>query len=152
MVNDFIKGIAAGLKSKGYPIYTEEMPTGFTRPCFTVRAEPVSEEPAIGGYLRHIQTFVVEYYGKKEETGKAGKNYTSGSIEPFIYDALRWVRASGRLYHAAKISSERKSQRTTGNISSNVEGVGGVLTVTAIYRRFVKASEKSELMERLYEV
>ncbi len=154
MVDDFIKGIASALKGMGYPIYTEEMPMGFIRPCFTVRADKISSSQALGGYIKQRCIFIVEYYGTNEEHDGAvhGKNHGAEELEPLVYDALRVVRASGKAYRAVSLGSQKKSQITTGNISSNVEGVGGILAFTAEYVRFIKDMGADAVMSRLYEV
>lgn len=158
MVNDFIIGAASALKGPGYPIYIEEIPMNFERPCFTLKAEAVKVEPYLSGYFKETITVGAELYmsetEKSTESYEEGRNYRIAEIEAEIYEALRFVEADGKLYCAKNMSSQRKSQVTSGNTPSNIEGLGAILLVKAEYSRFVKkviTSEDEGYMEELYD-
>ncbi|MCD8089342.1 MAG: hypothetical protein LUD81_01725 [Clostridiales bacterium] len=156
MVNDFIKGAASSLKCLGYPIYIEETPMNFERPCFTLRAEEVKTEPYLSGFFKETVTIGAELYMSESGTEgcESGRNYRLGETEAQIYELLRFIKAGDRQYCARSISSQRKSQVTSGNTPSNVEGLGGILFVKAEYGRFVKKIEAAEgggVMEELYD-
>ncbi|MCC8097983.1 MAG: hypothetical protein LIO44_05400 [Eubacterium sp.] len=158
MVNDFIKGAASALKGLGYPIYVEEIPMNFERPCFTLKAEAVKTEPYLSGYFKETITIGAELYMSEAEDDsegyEEGRNYRIAETEASIYEALRFVKAGERLYFAKNMTSQRKSQVTSGNTPSNVEGLGAILLVKAEYTRFVKkviTSDEDGVMEELYD-
>ncbi|MCD8159403.1 MAG: hypothetical protein LUD77_11140 [Clostridiales bacterium] len=158
MVNDFIKGAAAALKGFGYPVYIEEIPMNFERPCFTVKAESVKTEPYLSRYFKETITLGTELYMSEGESSsesyEEGRNYRLAEIEAGVYEALRFIAADGRIYCAKSINSQRKSQVTSGNTPSNVEGLGAILYVKAEYSRFVRKSvteDESGFMEELYD-
>lgn len=159
MINDIITGAAANLKDLGMPIYTEEMPMAFSRPCFSIRCIGVSTEPFISGYMRESISLGVELYTERDEelsgTEYRGRNMRLGGLECRIHEALRFLDGGDRLYCARELTSERRSQVISGNVSSDAEGIGGILYFKAVYSRFVKTSaaetEENDVMNRLFE-
>ncbi len=158
MVNDFIKGAASALKGLGYPVYIEEIPMNFERPCFALKAEGVKTEPYLSGFFKETVTIGAELYMNEADSSsegyETGRNYRLGELEAEMYELLRFIEADGKQYCARSISSIRKSQLTSGNTPSNVEGLGGILFVKAEYSRFVKkiiSEEESGTMEELFD-
>lgn len=144
MVNEYIEGIAKGLKSRGYPIYIEEIPMNFSRPCYFIRCEVAEEAPHAGGYTMQNVKMIVEFYGGTAETAKTykgGRNYIRHSEEDFIFKTLSLIEVSGRFYSPTKLCLADKSQRLMGNTLSDAEGIGAILTLEANYRRFIRDKE-----------
>lgn len=158
MVNDFILGVSERLKSFKMPVYVEEVPMGFSRPCFTIRSLGASTEPSVSGYFKETISLGVDFYVKREdidgETVFGGRNYRLGEAEPLIHEALRFIRIGERTYSARTLVSERKSQIASGNLTSDVEGINAILSFKAEYVRFVKwlpLDDEDGVMEELFQ-
>lgn len=158
MVNDFVKGAAAALKRAGLPVYIDEMPMGFLRPCFAVKCVSTEVLPFLSRYFREeiklgVEIYMPYNYDEADGSPASGRSFRFGETEAFAYEALRFIRAGERFYAAKSISAERKSQTTSGSSPSNVEGVGGIVSLNVVYARFVRREFSSDdgVMEELFE-
>lgn len=156
MINGFILGAAAAVKKLGVNVYIEQAPMGFKRPCLTLRDGGCVICEALGGYTKEEISVIIEYFEKEglDENGDEGKNFRLGKAAQEIFNAVKVIEVGGKTFRAIDLKEERKSQIVSGMTPSNVEGFGGILTVTARYRRFIKEKERQEeagVMEKLFE-
>ncbi len=158
MVNDFVKGAASALKEYGLPVYIDEMPMGFSRPCFGVKCISAEVTPCVSRYFKEeirlgVEIYMPYGYDSADGSPEKSRSFAFGEAEVFAYEALRFIKAGDRQYCAKSISSERKSQTTSQGTPNGLEGTGGIVCLTAVYSRFVRKvfSDESGVMEELFE-
>lgn len=103
MIKEIIKGIATVLHN-AFPtveIYTENVPQGFSLPCFFIRILRVSQKPQLGNRFSQEYFFDIHYFPESENKANEEMNEVAlrlyDLLEHIAYDSWRF---SGRnMYH-----------------------------------------------------
>ena len=105
MTNEIIKGIAAALNEKfgsGYEVYAEDIPQGFTEPCFSIvllLSENAAKLP--NRYLRRNR-FDVHYFPKSDLRAKSEMR----SVAESLFLTLEYINVLDNLCRGTKMSYE----------------------------------------------
>ena len=94
MANELlVNGIAAALHARypSYPIYKEDIPQGFDRPCFYIQSRDTSHKEGLHYTALRTYPFVVHFFPEKDDYH--GREQCRKMADA-LYDILEYLRLS----------------------------------------------------------